>query len=1455
VDQLDIARDTSRNPLFDISMVVQNFRQVSQNARLPFAIENRQIPEYRNTTSKFDMTFFIIEQDEEIYFKIEYYTAIFKQETIQRLVEHFKNIIKTVILDPFIKLEDIDIISDREKQQLLDEFNATSREYPRDKTLHRLVEEQVEKNPDRVGIVGGRQWAVGNKKNNAGLIQLTYKNLNEKANQLARYLVEAKNIQPGEPVGILMSEPLFQVECIMGILKAGGAYVPISPSLPQERIRYMISDTCTGTILSEKKYIKTLNRLLWECACLHSYLCPDSSDIDNEEEAEKSQLMEEELWHHVGETAEDDITGGGWTSSFTGLPMSRREMDEYGDNILKKLEPLLHKNMRVLEIGCASGISMYRIAPKVGLYYGTDLSAVIIETNKKRTAAQGHKNIKLSCLAAHEIDKLNETHFDLIIMNSVIQCFHGHNYLRKIINKAVDLLADNGYLFIGDIMDLEKKGQLVQELREFKYAPGNRNKNYTTKTDLSAELFIARDFWTDLSADLPAIESVEFSEKIYTVENELTKFRYDTLITINKRYLPGSTGKKLKYRDDARSLPALSLPPLPSGVSPGHPAYIIYTSGTTGKSKGVAVEHHSVVNMLLYRKAEYGMNPGSVCLQLFSYAFDGFVTSFFTPVISGVKVVLPGSDETADMESIGNTIERNHVTHLISVPSLYGTMLAFLSRQQMSTIKVVTLAGEKVGISLLEQTREKLDTRLRPVGVPGELCIAGAGLARGYLNNPELTAEKFVNMSYRSYKSYPSYKIYKTGDLARWHGDGSIEFLSRLDFQVKIRGYRIELQEIETVLLKHDDIKGAVAVARETEDGNTYLCAYVVGSVEDTLDSGALRDYLLQTLPGYTVPSYFISLEDIPLTPTGKIDRKALPLHGPRAGGDYIAPGNKTEKQLVRIWSEVLALERSVISTEANFFELGGHSLKAATLAAKIHRQLAVKVPLAEIFKAPTIKGLALYIKKSSKAGFVPVNPAEKREYHQLSSAQKRLFIVQQKELASTAYNMPQVISLPDQFVLEQLHTALEKLIQRHESLRTSFHMVAGRPVQRIHNEVEFDLQVTGAGDKRQKTEDRRQKTEERRQRTEDRGQTTENRPGTYLSSVIRHLSSEFIRPFDLSRAPLLRAEVIKTGAGNHSLLVDMHHIVTDGLSVDVLKKDFNAFYLDGLETLPPLRLQFKDYVQWQHSDLQQQNIKEQERYWLEKFADGGALLNIPTDFARPPQQSFAGKYTSFSLDKETLEGLKIIAAEEGATMYMVFLALYYILLAKICKQQDIVVGTAAAGRRHADLDKIIGIFVNTLVLRNFPKEERGFSDFLVEVKTQTLEDFENQDYPFEDLVEKAAANRDMNRNPLFDALFGFLEIDAAEYEEDAESGHKDTATKFELNLAVFKIGEYFNFQVTYCKKLYKQETIERYIGFFKKLATSVVENPGRKIAEIELLSQSDRENILADSMVDLEEE
>ncbi|HLP62553.1 MAG TPA: condensation domain-containing protein, partial [Candidatus Deferrimicrobium sp.] len=700
---------------------------------------------------------------------------------------------------------------------------------------------------------------------------------------------------------------------------------------------------------------------------------------------------------------------------------------------------------------------------------------------------------------------------------------------------------------------------------------------------------------------------------------------------------------------------------------------------------------------------------------------------------------------------------------------------------------------------------------LQPVGICGELAVGGDGIALGYLNNPELTTERFVNFHHS--------KLYCTGDLARWNENGIIEFLGRLDHQVKIRGFRVELGEIESYLLKFGKIKEAVVIPVGGALGDKTLAAYVVPDSEISFAVNELREYLQTVLPGYMIPAYIVVMEKLPLTLNGKIDRRLLPVPGLNIGEKYVAPRDEAEKRVASIWSEILGVRQEIIGIEDNFFELGGQSLKATLMASRIQREFKVTLPLAEIFKRPTVKGLTEFIRKTITGVFMPVEMALRRDYYALSASQRRMYLLYRLDENSTAYNMPAVLSLAGKLEISRFEAVIRKLIQRHEGFRTSFELLNEEAVQKVHENVAFEIELLGEllGDRQEKNS----------------------------SFIIRH----FIRAFDLSKAPLLRVGFLKQEEDKYLLMVDMHHIISDGMSLGIFVREFMALYVD--KDLPALGLQYKDYAQWQQSEGVREILKSQEQYWLEQFETEIPVLNLPTDFVRPKVQSFEGRSIACEIGPgETME-LKKLALEQNTTLYMVLLAVFGIFLAKLSGQEDIVMGTPTAGRRHVELESIIGMFVNTLALRHFPQGEKSFAQFLGEVTGRTLAAFENQDYPFEDLVEKVVQNRDMGRNPIFDVMFALQNI---EIPDIAVPGLKLTPYHYESGTAKFDItlngivnGEGLHFDFEYSSKLFEEITIRRFINFFKKIITIVPANPAVKLAALEIISEEERKQVLVE--------
>ncbi len=1494
VDSLDLERDPSRNQLFDVCLSVQNFdktqKAVQQVIFKPLG--------HKNLTSKFDLTLYVQEDEEAVHLTFEYYTSLFKASTIERMATHFKGILKQVSQNPDILLKDINIVTAQERQRLLVDFNNTAANYPTGQTIIDIFHRQVEKFPSNTAVLCESD-------------SVTYRQLDQRSNQLANYLKDGKGTTSGQPVAILMDNSIDCVTAMLGVLKAGGGYVPIESASPIERIKTIIDDASIRVILSQKKFIKTLNVIQWECKTLNTFLCIDSENALNEDEQDKSALMDKKLWEYVGESAADDITGGGWQSSYTGQAIPAPEMEEYSNNIFEKITPYIVKGKtRILEIGCATGLSMYPLAPLTSLYYGTDLSSVIIEKNRRKIQTENIHNIKLSCLPAHQIDQVDETDFDIIIMNSVIQHFHGHNYLRKVIQKCVNLLGTTGIIFIGDIMDLDRKQPLINDLIRFKQE--NRDNNYRTKTDWSAELFLSTDFFSDLKHHLPTIKSTSCTDKIHTLPNELTRFRYDAIITVDKSIVPpaalrgrlrgerqgaappgppvalravdskrqdGATEDlryKVKWQEDSRHLSEFGTEAPDVSIAPDHLAYIIYTSGSTGKPKGVMIEHRNVVRLMVNDAMAFDFNENDVWTLFHSASFDFSVWEIYGAILYGGKLVAIPRSLSRDTRKFRELLSRQKVTVLNQTPSaFYNLTTQILGDSQENredlALRYVIFGGEALKPARLEQwykaypnvklinmygitettvhvTYKEIKEReinsgmsnigvpiptttlyvldpdrcLVPTRVPGELCVGGDGVGRGYLNNPELTEQRFIDNPQKTGE-----RLYCSGDLAHMLENGEMVYHGRIDLQVKIRGFRIELGEIENKLESHHDIDGAVVIAGEDKMEERFLCAYYVSS--RLFEISELREFLGRMLPDYMIPSYFVPIPQIPLTPVGKVDTRALPHHEAVVGDRYVAPADHVEETLAAIWSGVLGIPKDVLSVEADFFQMGGHSLRATVVVSNIHKALNVKVPLAEIFKTPTIRELAQFVRKASAEAFTAIEPTEKQEYYPLSSAQKRLYVLQEMDVNSTAYNMPQIMELHAKPDTMRLTGTFNQLIARHESLRTAFIMKNGKPVQVIKDKSEIELEMEPEGG-----------------------------------------IESFIRPFDLSRAPLLRVALAESSHGSWLLMVDIHHIISDGVSQEVLIEDFQQLYRGT--ALPPLRLQYRDFARWQNLGKENNAIASQEAFWLREFRDGVPLLNLPTDFTRPVLRSFEGDTLNFAIAPQETRLLKELALKQGTTLYMILLSLYIIHLARLSRQEDVVVGTPIAGRRHADLERIIGVFVNTLALKNHHDGNLSFTDFLENLKKNTLAAFENQDYQFEDLVEKVVTNRDTGRNPIFDAMFVLHNIDAvsSNTNQEATEGNGQQAqnefdnslnqnldvspytfenrtAKFDLTLHIVEAGDMLSCTFEYCVKLYKEETVRRFGEQLKTIASAVTASPGNLLSQIEIVTEEEKQKLLHD--------
>ncbi len=614
-------------------------------------------------------------------------------------------------------------------------------------------------------------------------------------------------------------------------------------------------------------------------------------------------------------------------------------------------------------------------------------------------------------------------------------------------------------------------------------------------------------------------------------------------------------------------------------------------------------------------------------------------------------------------------------------------------------------------------------------------------------------------------------------------------------------------------------ITDAVVIDRKSREGDSALTAYLASDEEIAVSE--LRAYLSMELPDYMIPTYFVQVDKIPLTPNGKIDWDALPAPEFIFTKQYIAPRTMNEKKIAGIWAEVLRIERDSLSKDTNFFEAGGNSLKATILISKLNKAFNVKIPMADLFRLPTIGQLAEYIKGQTKHKFSSLNTVEKKEYYALSWAQKGMYFLWQLDKGTLSYNIMQVFVLDGSIARNKIEEIFKKLIKKHEILRTSFELMSSEPVQKVHDKVTFEVEWNDI-----------------------RGEGAE----TDIQRREKEIIETFDRPFDLTVPPPMKVGLIKSGETRNILMVNMHHIASDAVSQYILKQDFLSLAAEN--ELPVLRLQYKDYSEWQNSEKEKAAIKRQEEYWLKKFKDGAPVLKIQTDYPRPPLRVLEGNAIFDTISREDTTAIKTIGSKENATLFMVLLAIFNILLSKLSHQEDIIVGTSIANRNNADLEQIVGFFVNILVLRNDIPMEKTFIEFLRDVKEKTLEAFENGNYPFEELVRKIEKNMDFSRHPLFDVAFTFMEdapVQPAGEFQDETVGVKVMPyfdefkiANQDITLVTVESGNQVTIKFEYCTKLFKKETIEGFLESFKKIISSVIKNPGEKLKDIKIISEDE---------------
>ncbi|HET7865502.1 MAG TPA: condensation domain-containing protein, partial [Burkholderiaceae bacterium] len=706
-----------------------------------------------------------------------------------------------------------------------------------------------------------------------------------------------------------------------------------------------------------------------------------------------------------------------------------------------------------------------------------------------------------------------------------------------------------------------------------------------------------------------------------------------------------------------------------------------------------------------------------------------------------------------------------------------------------------------------------------PIGVAGEIHIAGVQLARGYLNRPELTAERFVP---DPFSATPGARMYRSGDLGRWRADGSLEFLGRNDHQVKIRGFRIELGEIEAALLACPGVREAVVLSREDEPGNKRLVAYLTGA---GLQPEALRPALARSLPEYMLPAAYVPLDALPLTPNGKLDRKALPAPEGHAFGAarFEPPQGPIESALATIWGELLGLKR--VGRADNFFELGGHSLLAVQVASRIRARLGVEVALAQLFAQPRLAGFAQAVAAASASLLPAIVPADRSVPLSLSFAQQRLWFLDRLDpRAGAAYHLPMGVRLQGPLDGPALQAALDRIVARHEVLRTCFEPSADGALQRIA--------APGLGLALQRHD-------------------LSDWPQAEQQAQLRALAeAEASTPFDLAQGPLIRARLVRLADADHVLLATLHHIVSDGWSMGVLIRELGALYTAFAQgrpdPLPPLPIQYADFAVWQRRWLEGPVLQRQLQFWTEHLQGAPALLELPTDRPRPPVQDFAGDALNFELDTALTAQLKALAQRHGATLHMVLLAAWATLLSRLSGQDDVVIGTPVANRHRAEIEPLIGFFVNTQALRVSLAGNLNTAELIARVRATALAAQEHQDLPFEQLIEALNPERSLAHQPVFQVMFSWQNAPRGDLllpglrSEPVRTPMMNA--KFDLELSLHEGTDRIQGSIEYLSALFDRSSIERHAARFTTLLHAMAADDQTHVARLPLLPAAELE-------------
>jgi amino acid adenylation domain-containing protein len=1529
VEELELAKDMSRAPLFDVGLVLQNNEQA--NIRLGNLTVSVEPTPWE--VSKFDLTFNFSTSIDGLGLDVEYNTDLYKRDRIERMYSHLECLIESVLDNSKQSIDVLNILPESERQLLLHDFNDTKGDFPADKTIVDLFEEQVEKTPDNIAVVFES-------------IELTYQELNEKANQVGHYLIDNHNVQPDDIVALQLESSEWMIIAILGVMKAGGAYLPIDPDCPESRMQYMLENSHSKLLLTNEE---TFFNAMMAYGSLLPVLPLDAMTGGSSQNPECS-LNQDHLAYVIYTSGSTGQPKGTMLEHQGAVNMALAQIQEFeilsNDSILQFATYTFDASISELLMTFFSGACLV-LAKREAISSPTNFLALIekyqvnvvtlppvfLATLERRPLS----NIKVLITAG---DKPSLK--DALYYSQQLRYFNAFGptecsvcisifEIPKVYEQAPSLIPigrpiNNTSLFILDqanqLLPIGIKGELC-------VSGAGLARGYINNPELTAEKFVPHPFKEgerlyktgDLARWL-ADGNIEFLGRTdhqlkirgYRIEAGEIEHCLENEDSIQKAVVTAHESQSGLKELVAYIQPAeKQFLPLPSTANTSLVSFwpsvaefyvyddLLYYAMTNDQRRNES--YRVAINQSVKGKVVVEIGTGKdavlarLCVEAGAqkvYAIElnaetykqarekvkelGLSEKIILIHGDATEVVLPEKGDVCVSEIVGsiggsegsaviiNQTRRLLKEEHIMIPCRSNTEFAVVSLpQELLDQHGFTQTPFNYVHQIFDQVGYPFDLRICVKGLTEEVLLSNRapfedlnykdlidletthdfsfdihkkGRMDGFLVwlNLHTTEEEIIDILKEEYSWLPIFLPVFNPGLDVEPGDKIYGKVKRtlcknnLNPDFLITGYL----ETKNNKDKHFHYKSSHndLVFRHNEFYDRLFKNYKGDKSWKEIDNRLenWRRILKRRLPDYMVPTYFVELESVPLTSSGKVNRKALPDPGRlgiASGLAYLAPRNQIEQTLAEIWKEVL--KRESIGIHDNFFNLGGHSLRAIRLVSMVQQQLSTELRLSEVFAQPTIAGLARLIVSKDAIAFEAIQPVAIQPDYALSHAQRRLWVLDQLEENQVAYNMPAVIRLEGKFDKAVLQSAFRLLVNRHESLRTTFVSIEGTPRQIVNETNDFEIAFTDW--------------------------QLENSPEQLTDYISNHAQ----RPFDLTNGPLLNVEIICLKEEEYMMLYNMHHIISDGWSMEVLVKELGILYeacANGeMNPLAPLLIQYKDYAAWQNALLQDNaNMEDLRRYWHNKLNQNEnniPTLDLPADYPRPAVKTYRGDILSKTLDIGLLDKLEALGKTCGATLHTTLAALVKVLLYRYSGQRDILIGSPSAGRTHSDLQNQIGYYLNTLVLRDYIEEGTDFFSFLTQVKQTCLEAFEHELYPYDQLVEELDIERDRSRSPLFDVWLDLHNNEEAvlkmgELQISLEASEL-SVSKFDLSFIFTPGPQGLDLMLVYNTDLYKRDRIERMFTHLECLIESVLDDSKQSIDELNILPESERQLLLYD--------